>query len=224
MPTDLSSAIRNALHDTEIAEDDLRYRELRGARRRRFSGLAAAATAVACVAAVAALVAALTWSDDAGSGGAAHPGQGGFADVLGYRWQVTGLVDDAGALSVPDAHGAMIGYTHHGYVLGDDSVNSIGAHYTATNDGYTVSDAATTLVGYAGGDPVRKRVIAAVNAMFFSIADSAEAAPPPVEVSVRLDGDTLTLVSGDTTLTLTRAGEQSELSTMTTAQTTKPTP
>jgi hypothetical protein len=225
MHTDLPSAIRDALHDSQITEADLRQPELRSTQRHRFGAFAAAATAVAAVATVAVVVAVANWPGaDTSGGGTTAGGGGNFSDVLGYQWRVTGLTDAAGTLSVPDAHGAMIGYTRHGYVVADDSVNSIGAHYTATADGYTVSDAATTLVAYAGGDVARKRVIGAVNAMFFAFADSVDATPPPVEVTVRLDGDTLTLVSGETTLTLARDGEQPEMSDMTPAQTGKATP
>jgi hypothetical protein len=215
MHTDLSTEIREALHDQEITEDDLRYRELRRPSGRRFGGFAAAATAVACVAAVAVVVAALNWPNDDKSGGGTPAAAGpGFADVLGYQWRVTGLTDQQGPLTIADAHGAMIGYTHHGYVVADDSVNSIGAHYEALGDGYSVSDAATTLVGYAGDDADRTRAIAAVDAMFF--ATSGDTATV-VHVTVSADGQTLTLVSGDTTLTLARDGEQPELSDMASA-------
>jgi hypothetical protein len=212
MHTDLPSEIREALHAQEITEDDLRYRELRRTSGRRFGGFAAAATAVACVAAVAVVVAAVNWPDDDKSGGGTPVAAGpGFADVLGYQWRVTGLTDQQGPLTIADAHGAMIGYTQHGYVVADDSVNSIGAHYRAVDGGYEVSDAATTLVGYAGDDPARVRTIAAVDAMFFTQSSDV---PQVVQVMLNADSTTLTLVSGATTLTLARDGEQPELSDM----------
>ena len=183
----------------------------RRAQRRRLPGFVAVAAAAASVAAIAAVLVAVTWKDDGGGGGGGGvpAAGGGFAEVLGYQWRVTGLVDTDGELSVPNAHGAMIGFTQHGDVVGNDSVNSVGAHYEAAVGGYSVRGAAMTLVGYAGDDPDRMRLIAAVNAMFLN-----ESAPQrPNVVSVTVDGDTLTLVSGSVTLTLARGGEQPELST-----------
>ena len=94
--------------------------------------------------------------------------------------------------------GAEIGYTHHGYVSGSDSVNFFGAHYEAT-----------------GRD--EQRLIDTVDAMFFAVAESADRPARSVDVTVQLAGDTLTLITGDTALTLARDGEQPELSTMTEA-------
>jgi hypothetical protein len=215
MHTDLDTAIRDALHEREIGYDDLRYPELR-APRRRFGGVAAAATAVAAVAAVAAVLAAVSWPDGGTGGGGTRAAGGGFGDVLGYQWKVSALVDADGELAVPHPEGAMIGFTHHGYVVGDDSVNSIGAHYAATATGYSVTDAATTLVA-CDCEPDRARVIAAVDAMFFATWDGEGPHAPAVDVAVQVSGDMLTLSANGVTLTLTRDGEQPELSDMASA-------
>jgi hypothetical protein len=186
--------------------------------------MTAVVTAAASVAAIAVVLAAIGWSGNDGSGGTPAAGGTAFADVLGYQWRVTGLVDSQGELAVTSPQGAMIGYTHHGYVVGNDSLNSLGGHYTADATGYTVTDAASTLVGLAGGDPDRKRLISAVDAMFFVYTDSADRPAPDVHVVVTLDGDVLTLANGGTSLTLARDGEQSELSDMASAATSTSTP
>jgi hypothetical protein len=118
--------------------------------------------------------------------------------IIGYRWRVTHLVDATGPLPVPSSLRAEIGFTRDGYVLGNDSVNAMQGNYEATDGGYSVRSGGGTFALYGGSDPVRRRTIDAVDAMFIN--------RPTVKQS--LDGDILTLRTGGITLTLQRAGVQ----------------
>lgn len=216
MPSDPSAAIRDALHADEVDATDLRQRVLReprdtGWRAPRVLAAAAAAAVVLVVVAVASIL---------GSSGHASrtptaSGAGFLLGVIGYRWDAATVHDAHGQFRVPTSFGTWIEFTRDKHqVLGSDSVNTLSGHLAPAPGGYQVTDASTTLVGYGGTDPIRQRTIAAVDAMFFTVATNPNAQPRPVRVSVRLydDGRTLTLSHGAVALTLMRAGTVPDIS------------
>jgi hypothetical protein len=166
--------------------------------------LTAAAAAVSVIL-VAAAVSILLSGQPSGRGQA---GGDPLAGVAGYRWRLIELIDTHGTLSAPASLPALIAFTHDGHVLGDDTVNALQGDYQPTPGGYTVRQGGGTFVGAPQGDPIRSRIIAAVDAMFFSIVPNPDQTPPALTVDVKLTGDTLTLRHGDTSLTLRRAGTQ----------------
>lgn len=125
-----------------------------------------------------------------------------LSGAVGYRWQVVGLRDAFGKMPVPGGLHAGIAFTRDGHVLGNDTLNALGASYRANRRGYTTRDAGTTLVGSMAMARDRKRIKTAVDAMF------PMAAPRPIEIVVRVHRDNLTLSRSSFTLTLRRAGIQ----------------
>ena len=225
LPPALEPAIRVALRSDEIGESDLRRPSL-GARRathRRRRATPRILAVAASVAAILALGVTIGVFRSGGTGNAGNAGgtggrppAGGTSRVLdgvtGYRWQVTRVLDPAGSFAVaPTPKPAGIGFTRDGYVLGDDTINALQgrvASVPGSPDAYEVVDAASTLVGSTRLSAQRQRLVDAVDGMVFSVASSPQGQPPPVQVRVHLDGDTLTLTRDGTTLTLTRAGAQ----------------
>jgi hypothetical protein len=49
---------------------------------------------------------------------------GALTGVIRFRWRVVEVVDSHGAVSVPSALGAQIGFSDDGYVFGKDTVNA----------------------------------------------------------------------------------------------------
>jgi hypothetical protein len=206
MPADLHTEIRDALHADDITASDLRYPDPRspGPRRTREAFAIAGAVAAVAVVAVALTVA-------VGHRGERPPagGHGSLSGVVGYRWQVVRLVDSFGALPVPASLHAQIGFAPNGYVLGNDTVNALQGTYRITGEEYAVRDARTTLVGVGDVSQQRKRTIAAVDAMFSSVARApSDVTPRQIKIIASLRGQTLTLRHAGFTLILHRAGVQ----------------
>lgn len=223
MPTELTDAIRDALRAEQISAVDLRQPVLRERTRRRpraFRVLAATVSAAVVVAI--ALVLSIMESGQHGTPPAA-PGGDAVAGIVGYRWDVIGVQDEHGTISVPKSLGAEVGFTRDGHVFGDDTVNALQGRYRATPGGYRVQHGGTTYVGYAGTDPIRQRVIAAVDGLFLAYAATPDSIPTPVTVAVHLDGDRLSLRHGATTVILTRAGRQPDALTSSPSSTATPT-
>jgi hypothetical protein len=205
MATDLEGAIRDALHADDISAEQLIHPTLREPDSRRPARMLAAAAAVVAVVGVA-IVAAILVSGHRGDDRQA--GTDPLAAALGYRWRVIQVADSHGSSPVSAPLDAQIGFTRDGYVLGDDTVNALQGEYRATSGGYAVRNSAETLVGSTRNDPLRNRLIAAVDAMFFSVVANPDETPPAVVIDMAVDGDRLTLHRGDTTLTLERVGPQ----------------
>ena len=203
MGTDLHTAIREALRAGEITAADLRYPVLREPPERRKLRFLAVAGAAAVIITLA-VVLSLAGSGDNGGRGVA--GTGSLTGVVGYRWQVTQIVDSQGTLAVPPQVDAEIGFTSDGYVLGDDTVNPLQARYQPTAHGYDVQSVIVGGVGSTTRDPALQRMISAVDAMFFSTA--SEPIGIREDVDVTLHGEALTLSSRGVVLTLTRLGPQ----------------
>lgn len=216
MSTDLPTAIREALHADDITAADLRHPTLRVRARpvgRRVVSIAGAVVAVAAVAIALAVI--------PGSPSEQRPatGNGALSGVVGYRWRVT-EIEESGTTPGPmprvlaSLH-AEIDFTRDGYVLGNDTVNALQANYRTVPAGYTVRNAVSSAVGTAGMTPRRKRIVAAVDALFFN-----SRAGRPVTVQVFLTGNRLLLARGSVGIFLRRAGTQPDFF----SQTSSPTP
>lgn len=204
MSTDLPTAIREALHADDITAADLRHPTLRVRTRPVGRRVVAIAGAVVAVAAVAIALAVLP-----GGRSELRPttGNGALSGVVGYRWRVT-EIEESGTTPGPVPRAiaqlhAEIDFTRDGYVLGNDTVNALQANYRTVPAGYTVHNAVSSLVGTAGMTPQRKRIVAAVDALFFSTR-----AGRPVTVQVYLTGNRLLLARGSVGVFLRRAGNQ----------------
>jgi hypothetical protein len=134
---------------------------------------------------------------------------GALTAIIGYRWRVVEVVDSHGALSVPSALEARIGFSRDGYVLGKDTVNALQGNYELTNGDYRVRNGGTTLIAHQY-DHDRERIIAAVDAMFYSVGKPGES-PPDLIVQARLEREQLSLKRDDITLTLERVGTQPDM-------------
>jgi hypothetical protein len=210
MPTDLPTAIREALHADEIDAMDLRQPVLRERRppRSRTPRVLAAAAGAAVVVAVVAVVSVLG-SNGHGSRTPTASGSGFLLGVAGYRWDVATVHDAHGQFRLPPSLDAWIGFTGDKHqVLGSNSVNALTGHLAPAPGGYQVTDAGTTYAVYLGSDPIRQRTIEAVDAMFYTDALDPDAQPRPVRVQVGLADNerTLTLSHGTVALALTRSG------------------
>jgi hypothetical protein len=144
------------------------------------------------------------------------PAAGGAPAYAGYEWRVTSLQDRNGVLTVPPDIDATVAFTRDGSLYGSDTVNNLSATYVPGDTAYRVDNPSTTLAGYAGSDPTRVRVIAAVNALFFSGSAGAPGGPVQVTIAASVQGDTLTLrTTGTEIITVVLEREEPPLATPT---------
>ena len=204
--SELERVIRDALHADEIAAADLIHPTLRQPASRSVARLGAAITAAAVVVGVAVLAALLVV--DRGGSDHSAAGSDALAGIVGYRWQVTHIVDDQGALDVPTSLKPQVGFTHDGYILADDTLNALQANYTPTADGYEADSAGSSLVGSTGMDHITGRVVQAFDSVFQVIVSGLDDTPPPLFVTASLTDGTLTLQRDGVELTLARVGVQ----------------
>ena len=126
-------------------------------------------------------------------------GQAGFA---GYRWQVVDI-DHAGTqTSVPARYAVYLQFGLNGQFGAHEPVNYHGGTYHSTSDGFTTGGMSSTLVGYAGHDPVVLLSVSAISAF-----------EDGVRATVRLAGDRLAVSVGGYLLTCQRDGRQAGLPT-----------
>jgi hypothetical protein len=116
----------------------------------------------------------------------------GFA---GYDWRVVTISHDGTMRSIPRSVRVDLQFSPDGQFGANDSVNFHSGAFRATGDGFTVSDMKTTLIGYAGHDPI---VLLAVSAIG-SFNDG-------VHATAMLTGDRLVVDVGSYTLTCQRHG------------------
>jgi hypothetical protein len=136
---------------------------------------------------------------------------GALTGIIGYRYRVAEITDSHGALSVPSALEARIGFSRDGYVFGKDTVNALTGNYELTHGGYRVRHGRTTLLPHQY-DHDRERIIAAVDAMFYPVGKPGES-PPDLLVQAKLEREQLSLQRDDITLTLERIGTQPDMRT-----------
>jgi len=132
-------------------------------------------------------------SASAHSPSASQPGAG-FA---GYKWAVVTISHAGTATPVAVKYAVYLQFTPDGHFGANEPVNFHSGRYKLTPGGFTTSDVAQTLVGYAGRDPV---VLLSVSAI------SAVGSGTPALASV--SGATLTVIVGGYTLIAHRDGPQ----------------
>jgi heat shock protein HslJ len=123
------------------------------------------------------------------------------ARFAGYKWQVV-AIDHAGRETpVPARYTVYLQFTPDGHFGANEPVNYHSGLYRQTGDGFSTSDMASTLVGYAGHDPV---VLLSESAIF-AFVDG-------VHARVHLTGDRLAVTVGGYLLTCQRDGRQADFS------------
>lgn len=90
------------------------------------------------------------------------------AGYVGSHWRLTAVADGRGTTAIPASVDAWLELAADGEFLASDDVNTFNGRFTPTSAGFDVSDTVTTLVGYAGNDPVRLAAITGIGAMSFS--------------------------------------------------------
>jgi hypothetical protein len=123
------------------------------------------------------------------------------AGFAGYKWQVV-AIDHAGrGTPVPARYTVYLQFTPDGKFGANEPVNYHSGLYHQTGEGFTTSDMASTLAGYAGHDPV---VLLSESAIF-AFGDG-------VRAKVHLTGDRLAVTVGAYLLICQRHGSQADFS------------
>ena len=118
----------------------------------------------------------------------------GFA---GYKWSVVAINHNGNQTPIPAHYSVYLQFTPNGQFGANEPINYHGGIYRQTADGFTTSDVYSTLVGYAGKDPV---VLLSQNAI--------SAFNDGVNATAAVTGDRLTVTVAGYTLTCQRDGAQ----------------
>ena len=148
----------------------------------------------------AAIAAALLIVALAGCGSASAPSPSASAPgagFAGYKWAVVTISHHGTATPVAAKYAVYLQFTPDGHFGANEPVNYHSGRYKLTPGGFTTSDVAQTLVGYAGRDPVVLLSVSAISAV-------GSGAPALASVS----GSTLTVTVGGYTLIAHRDGTQ----------------
>jgi heat shock protein HslJ len=122
--------------------------------------------------------------------------QPGFA---GYKWQVV-TIDHAGKETpIPPRYAVYLQFTPDGQFGANEPVNYHSGAYHQSGDGFMTSGVGSTLVGYAGHDPVVLLSVGAISAF-----DNG------IHAKVQLTGDRLAVTVGGYLLTCQRGGKQAD--------------
>jgi hypothetical protein len=125
----------------------------------------------------------------------AHPQSSGAPAYAGWSWRLTSLKDGGRTVQVPASIVSTVEFRDGpDELLADDTINTTYGHYVATSTGFRMTEASQSLVGWAGGDPVREATIHAVDAVYTGGAD----------VGAVVSGDQLVLAKESTTLIYVR--------------------
>jgi heat shock protein HslJ len=130
---------------------------------------------------------------------AAPDAQTGFA---GYKWQVVAIGQAGKETPIPARYAVYLLFAPHGQFVANEPVNTHSGTYRQSGDGFTTSDMVSTLVGYAGHDPVVLLSVGAISAF-----DNA------IQAKVHLTGDRLAVTVGGYLLTCQRDGRQADFPT-----------
>jgi hypothetical protein len=131
-----------------------------------------------------------TTSGSTGGGDSQPPVNQKVQTLVGSRWLLTQIADGNQSRAVPETFNATWQFTADQQFLASDTVNAISGRYRFVQVGFTTIDAATTLVGYAGSDPVRLAVISGFQKM--TSATVAVSVSSPAEVVMRVPGFVMT--------------------------------
>ncbi len=117
----------------------------------------------------------------------------------GYDWQVIAISHDGKVTSIPARMQVALRFSPGGQFGASDGVNFLSGTYRTTSDGFTTSVLASTLIGYAGHDPVVLLAISAIG----SFGNG-------VHATVTLTGDRLVVGVSSYTLTCQRRSPQAD--------------
>ena len=120
----------------------------------------------------------------------------------GYAWQVVAISHDGKETSIPARLQVALRFSPGGQFGANDSINLHSGTYRVVGDGFTTSVLSSTLVGYAGDDPVVLLAISAIG----SFGNG-------VHATANLTGDRLVVGVGSYTLTCQRRGPQASFPT-----------
>jgi hypothetical protein len=127
-----------------------------------------------------------------GSATSARPASPRFT---GYDWQVVAISHGGQVTRIPARMQVVLQFSPGGQFGANDGVNFHGGTYRTTSVGFTTGELASTLVGYAGHDPVALLAISAIGSF-----DNG------VHATVKLAGDRLVDGVGSYTLTCRGGG------------------
>jgi hypothetical protein len=131
-----------------------------------------------------------------GSATSATPVSPGFT---GYDWQVVAISHGGQVTSIPARMQVALQFSPGGQFGANDGINFHSGTYRTTSDGFTTSDLASTLVGYAGHDPAVLLAISAIG----SFDNGADA-------TVKLAEGRLVVGVGSYTLTCQRGAPRTD--------------
>jgi hypothetical protein len=90
------------------------------------------------------------------------------APFVGYKWLVTSITSHGQQTPLPrserQVNDVYVLFTRNGRFGANDPINFHSASYRLVGDGFTTGEAATTLVGYAGGNQVILLAVDAISA------------------------------------------------------------
>ena len=84
---------------------------------------------------------------------------------VGWTWRIVEVQHGTARTSIPAALNGSVAFAPDRTLRADDAVNAYFGSYALDGEGYRPHDVGTTLVGYAGHDPARLDLIAAVRAL-----------------------------------------------------------
>jgi hypothetical protein len=115
---------------------------------------------------------------------------------VGRLWRLVEIRHAGETVVVPGSLTATLQLTLDHQLLASDTVNALSGTYASTRSGFAVMSAGSTAVGYAGTDPTRLTVIAAMAAVAGQKSD----------VTAKLPGTALVLTVPDYELTFRDQG------------------
>jgi hypothetical protein len=118
-------------------------------------------------------------------------------DFAGYKWSVVSISHAGKITPVPGKYPVYLQFAPGGRFGANEPVNYHSGSYRVTPGGFTTTSLATTLVGYAGHDPVVLLSVSAISAFGNGVRALAD-----------VRGDILTVSVGGYTLTAHRDGRQ----------------
>lgn len=153
-------------------------------------------TSIAVAALVSVAAAGCATSESGASPASAPTAQAGFP---GYKWQVVTIEHAGHETPIPARYAVYLQFTPDGKFGANEPVNYHSGDYHQTADGFTTSGMGSTLVGYAGHDPVVRLSVNAISAF-----DNG------IHAKVGQTGDRLAVTVGSYVLTCQRDGRQAD--------------
>lgn len=106
---------------------------------------------------------------------------GSFA---GYTWTVAAITHGGKQTPIPARYEVALVFTPNGQFGASDPINYHSGTYRQAGDGFTISDLATTLVGYEGKDPITLLAMDALSAFGSGVHATANVSRDRMTISV----------------------------------------